>query len=73
VPGINVNISDEAHAGWSRFAAEHGISMAVLFEVLGRHLADDVLRPDVLETIVREGRELTHERRRAGGPRRKKS
>lgn len=71
MPGINLNVSDESHAGWTRFAAEQGVSLAVLLEVLGRHLNDDVLRPEALDAIVREARQLTHERRRHGGPRRK--
>lgn len=58
-----MNISDEAHAGWSRFAAQHGMSLAVLLEVLGRYI----------ERIASEGRELTAQRRKAGGPKPKKA
>lgn len=67
-----MEVSDEAHAGWTEFAKRHGISVTVLLEVIGRHLADDLLTPKALQRIVEEGRELTHERRRAGGPRPKK-
>lgn len=69
VPELRLNLSDEAHDGWHAFARRHGISMAVLFEVLGRHLHDeDLMTKQGLERLVTEGRELTHERRRAGGP-----
>lgn len=69
VARLNLEVSDEAHAGWTAFAKRHGMSVSVLFEILGRHLTDDVFKADVLRRLAEEGRDLTHERRRAGGPR----
>ena len=66
-----MNVSDESHEGWSRFAAQHGMSLAVLLEVLGRHL-DEALTGETLERIAVEGRELTAQRRKAGGPKPKR-
>lgn len=47
------------------------MSVTVLLDVLGRHLNDRAFAPKALDKIVKEGRDLSHERRRAGGPRRK--
>lgn len=69
--GVNLKLSDESHDGWSRFTREHGVSLAVLLEVLGRHINDDVFRVAARDRIISEARDLTHERRRAGGPRRR--
>lgn len=72
MPGISLSVSDDARDGWNYFAAEQGSSLAALLEVLGRHLVDDPFRPEALELIGREARTLTAERRRAGGPRKKR-
>lgn len=72
VPGINVNVSDESHRGWAGLAKKLGVSQQVMFDVLGRHIADGTLDLDVPDEIAQEARDLTHERRRAGGPRKKK-
>lgn len=64
-------MSDDAHEGWSQFAKRHGMSVSVLLEVLGRRLDDSLFKSDALRALAEEGRDLTHERRRAGGPRKR--
>lgn len=71
MPGINVSVSDAARDGWANLAKTLGASQQVMFDVLGRHLEDGTLSIDVPATIAAEARELTHERRRLGGPRRR--
>lgn len=65
---LNLDVSEESHAGFTEFAKRHGMSVSVLLDVLGRHLDDDSFKQAALHQMIAEGRELTHERRRAGGP-----
>lgn len=62
-----MNVSDASHAGWHDFARKHGMSLAVLLEVMGRHL-DEVIDAKAFKPVEDEGRDLAHQRRRAGGP-----
>lgn len=66
------NVSDESHDGWRAFAQQLGMTQAAMFEVLGRHIDVDVIRPDVVKRIEEEGRALAAERARKGGPKPKK-
>lgn len=66
---INVMVSDESHEGWHRFAAEHGLTVASMLEVLGRRI--DALPPDVRDQLVAEARQVAADRRRLGGPKKK--
>ena len=66
-PLVHVNLSPEAKAAWDSFTARHGFSMAAWLEVVGRNL-DTAFAPKTFDRLVIEARELTHERRRAGGP-----
>jgi hypothetical protein len=70
VPEIHVKLSEEAHDGWTRFAIEQGVTITALVELLGRRMADGKpVRID--DRLVRDARALAHERRRAGGPRKR--
>lgn len=71
VPRINIDLSDDSLANWHAFARRHGMTLAALLEVMGRHIDDSVIHARVLKRIEEEGRDLAHERRRKGGPRRK--
>lgn len=66
-----MNLSEEAHEGWTQFAARHGLTLAALFEVLGLVDLDDALKQRALDKIVTDAREIAHERRRAGGPKKR--
>jgi hypothetical protein len=70
VPDVHVKLSEEAHDGWTRFAVEQGVTITALVELLGRRMADGKpVRVD--DRLIRQARALAHERRRAGGPRKK--
>ena len=66
--GLHVRISDEGHDGWMRFCASHGVTLTALLEVVGRKGPATVFGPKQ-DALIREARELAHERRAAGGPR----
>ena len=67
---MNYDVPAAVLEGYARFAATHGMSQAVLIELLGMHINDpDLFQQRALERLAVEGRELTAERRRKGGPR----
>jgi hypothetical protein len=68
-----MDLSNEAHDGWSRFAAENGVPLTALMEILGKHMGKNPspLKQEAKDAILKEARALAHERRKAGGPRRK--
>lgn len=70
-PALNVNLSEEALAGWHAFAGAQGVTVTALAEVLGRRLgalADQRGRlPRLLADAVGEARPLAVERRSRRG------
>lgn len=38
---VPYRVTPKAHAGWQQFARSNGVSMAALFEVIGRCLDDE--------------------------------
>lgn len=67
---MHVRISEEAHDAWMRFCADQGVTLTGFLEVTGQRGPLSVLNPKVLSGLLVEVRELDHERRAAGGPRR---
>lgn len=52
------------------YCAKHGVTMTALVEVAGRRGPATVFSTKTIEAVLAEARQLDHERRAAGGPRR---
>lgn len=65
---IHAYLTPASHDAWHDFAAEHGVSVSAMIEVLGTHFRAQLDRgtddPVVLSEITRAARKLDAARRR---------
>lgn len=63
---LHAYLSDEAHEAWHDFAAENGVSVSALLEVLSAPLNSDLEAPvvDVLNDVIPAARATDASRRR---------
>jgi len=63
---LHAYLSNEAHDAWHDFAAEHGVSVSALLEVLSAPLNNDLEVPivDVLNDVIPAARATDASRRR---------
>lgn len=66
---LHAYLSDEAHEAWHEFAAENGVSVSALLEVLSAPLNSDLEAPvvDVLNDVIPAARATDASRRRRSG------
>jgi hypothetical protein len=63
---LHAYLSDEAHEAWHDFAAENGVSVSALLEVLNAPLNSDLDAPvvDVMNDVIPAARATDASRRR---------
>jgi hypothetical protein len=64
-PVLTASVTDEAHAGWQAFAADHDVTVAALVEAVGLALgAPDGLPKRFTAEIIAVAEQVAVERRR---------
>ena len=66
---ISARVSPESKDGWELWAAENGVTLSALLEVIGRSLLDPIARghwrsDDLTLDLVEQARQVDNERRK---------